>query len=68
VAGAGVVVEPGDSLWRIAERQLQADDGASPTAARTAVAWPSWWAANRPAIGDDPDLLRPGTVLHPPAH
>jgi hypothetical protein len=29
--------------------------------------WPRWYAANRDAIGPDPDLLRPGTVLHPPA-
>lgn len=60
---ASVVVQPGDSLWSIAARQL----GASPSAARVAEAWPSWWQANREVVGDDPDLLRPGAHLVPPA-
>lgn len=58
-----VVVQPGDCLWRLAARSL----GPSTTAARIAAAWPSWWSANRRVIGDDPDLLQPGTRLVPPA-
>ncbi len=58
-----VVVQPGDCLWQLAARAL----GPSATAARTAATWPSWWSANRAVIGDDPDLLRPGTRLVPPA-
>ncbi len=58
-----VVVVPGDTLWAIAEAHLPA--GAD--AARVAAAWPAWWAANRDVIGTDPDLLRPGQRLRPPA-
>jgi LysM repeat protein len=45
------VVQPGDSLSGIA--------------ARFAVrgGWPALYAANRPLIGPDPGLIRPGTVL-----
>jgi LysM repeat protein len=45
------VVQPGDTLSGIA--------------ARFAVrgGWPALYAANRPLIGLDPDLIRPGTVL-----
>ncbi len=56
-----VVVE-GDTLWDIAARRL----GAAATAAEVAADWPRWWRANHRVIGDDPDLLRPGQVLHPP--
>ena len=59
---AVVIVQPGDCLWRLAGRAL----GAAATPARTAAAWPTWWAANRSVIGDDPDLLMPGTRLVPP--
>ena len=45
------VVRPGDTLSGIA--------------ARFAVrgGWPALYAANRPLIGPDPDVIRPGTVL-----
>ena len=58
-----VVVAPGDTLWAIAARAL------GPNASTTAIAkaWPAWYAANRSAIGPDPDLILPGTVLRPPA-
>ena len=48
---ARYVVQPGDTLSGIA--------------ARFAVrgGWPALYAANRPLIGSDPDVLRPGTVL-----
>lgn len=57
-----VVVRRGDSLWTIAARHL----GHDVTDAEVARAWPAWFEANRPVIGDDPDLLRPGQVLRPP--
>lgn len=57
-----VVVRPGDSLWRVAARGL----GDAATTTRIAVAWPAWWAANRDAIGPDPDLIHPGLRLSPP--
>lgn len=56
------VVQNGDTLWAIAALHL--DPGA--TTARVAAAWPGWYEANRAAIGADPDLILPGTVLHEP--
>lgn len=61
-----VVVRRGDTLWALAESSLQQPSRAAPTTAAVAAAWPSWWAANRDVIGDDPDLLLPGSVLRPP--
>ena len=48
---ARYVVQPGDTLSGIA--------------ARFAVrgGWPALYAANRPLIGSDPDVVHPGTVL-----
>lgn len=60
---AGIVVIRGDSLWSIAAAHL----GPGATDAEVAAAWPRWWAANRHVIGSDPDLLRPGQILRPPA-
>ncbi len=57
-----VTVRRGDSLWSIAERHL----GAAATDVQVARAWPQWYAANRAVIGDDPDLIHPGTQLVPP--
>lgn len=58
-----VVVQRGDSLWRIAARHL----GPEASDAQVAAAWPRWYAANRPVIGPNPDLLLPGQRLHPPS-
>ncbi|PJI95212.1 LysM peptidoglycan-binding domain-containing protein [Luteimicrobium subarcticum] len=58
-----VVVLRGDTLWDIAARHLPGDA----TPADVARAWPRWYAANRTSIGADPDLIRPGTVLHAPS-
>ncbi|MBW3638420.1 MAG: LysM peptidoglycan-binding domain-containing protein [Actinobacteria bacterium] len=62
-----VLVQPGDSLWRLAAQQLQAAGAPAPSDAQVAQAWPSWWSANRDLVGDDPDLIRPGMRLSPPA-
>ncbi|MDQ2751301.1 MAG: hypothetical protein M3Y44_17510 [Actinomycetota bacterium] len=62
-ANGAVVVRPGDCLWEIAAAQL----GHGGTPARTAAAWPRWYAANRAVIGADPNLIRPGQRLAPPA-
>lgn len=58
----GYVVHRGDALWNIAARHL----GPDATAADIAREWPRWYAANRAVIGADPNLLRPGEVLHAP--
>lgn len=58
-----VVVQPGDSLWRIAAQRL----GPRASPARVATAWPRWYAANRATIGSDPDLIQVGQVLRAPA-
>jgi len=62
-----IVVRPGDTLWDLAEADLQGRTGAAPADAQVAAAWPRWWAANRDAVGADPHLLHPGTRLTPPA-
>lgn len=58
-----VVVRRGDTLWDLAARHLGRDAGA----AEIAREWPRWHAANRDLIGPDPDLIRPGQRLRPPA-
>ncbi len=60
--GDQVVVQRGDTLWAIAERHL----GPGATAGEIAAEWPRWYAANRSVIGDDPDLILPGTILRQP--
>jgi hypothetical protein len=61
---AVVEVRPGDSLWRIAVRQLP--DGAD--VADVDALWRRLHAHNRDVIGADPDLLLPGQRLAlPPA-
>jgi hypothetical protein len=59
---ADVTVTAGDSLWSLARAALPSDA----TAQEVAQAWPSWWAANRAVIGDDPDLIHPGQSLRAP--
>ena len=58
-----VAVRAGDTLWSIAVRHL-GPDARSDEVAR---AWPVWWRANRAVIGEDPDLILPGQVLHVPS-
>lgn len=52
------VVRPGDSLWSIAV--------AHPGSGGTDARWRAIWAANRTAVGDDPDLIHPGQALRLP--
>lgn len=54
-----VVVLPGDSLWSIAAATLPED--ADP--AQVDRRWRRIYAANRGAIGPDPDLVAPGVSL-----
>ena len=57
------VVKAGDSLWSIAASQLE-----QPTDAQTTDTWKAIWRANRKAIGDRPELIRPGTQLFIEGH
>jgi resuscitation-promoting factor RpfA len=50
------LVRPGDTLWSIAEHD------------HVHGGWPTLYAANRTTVGDDPDLILPGQVLHLTAH
>ena len=65
-ADAPTVVERGDTLWDLAEQSLDDRQGSPPTTGQVAAEWPRWWAANREAVGEDPDHLLPGTPLTPP--
>jgi hypothetical protein len=57
-----VTVQPGDSLWLIAAHRL----GPDATYAQIAAEWPAWYGANRPVVGDNPNLLLPGQHLSTP--
>jgi len=56
---------PGMAAGPAARYVVQPGDTLSGIAARFAVrgGWPALYAANRPLIGPDPDVIRPGTVL-----
>jgi hypothetical protein len=62
-----VVVEPGDCLWTLAQRDLDNRSSAAPSPADVALATQKWWQTNRAVIGADPDQLMPGQHLRPPA-
>lgn len=57
-----VPVRPGDSLWAIAAREL----GPTATDAEVDARWREIYAANRAAVGADPDLIRPAMRLRIP--
>ena len=57
------VVEPGDSLWRIAASVLHSNGDGDPSSADIARFWPTIYAANRSLIGDNPSLIFPGQRL-----
>lgn len=58
-------VQPGDSLWAIACRQLRAS-GAGASSVDIDRYWRHIYEANRAVIGDDPDLIFPGQILDLP--
>jgi len=60
---AEYVVEPGDSLWRIAAFVLGSDGDGDPSNADIARFWPAIYAANRALIGDNPNQIFPGQRL-----
>lgn len=57
-----VLVAAGDSLWFLARQSI----GGRPTDAQVAAAWRGIYRANHDRIGDDPDLIFPGTALKIP--
>jgi hypothetical protein len=59
-----VTVRAGDSLWVIARRSLP--HGAPPTDTAVDARWRQIWRLNRDVVGDDPDLIHPGTTLRLP--
>ncbi|WP_223252914.1 LysM peptidoglycan-binding domain-containing protein [Arthrobacter sp. AFG7.2] len=58
----GVAVQAGDTLWDIAARHL----GPGASDLDIALQWPRWHEANRELIGQNPNVLLPGQILHPP--
>lgn len=58
---AAITVRDGDSLWSIAAGRLGPQAGE----AEIDAAWRELYAANREAIGTDPDLIVPGLDLEP---
>jgi hypothetical protein len=65
---AVLLVRPGDSLWTLAATHLlPRHRTAAPDAAAVDAAWRRLYAANRAAVGPDPDLIHPGTRLDLPA-
>ncbi len=60
-----VVVQAGDSFWRLAERHEAERLGRSPTEAEVGACWQVLVAVNRPrlVVPEDADLLFPGQVL-----
>ncbi len=62
-------VKPGDTLWRLAERQLRAAEPGRvkpPRAERIDQQWREWYQINRAKIGSDPDVIRTGSWLRVP--
>lgn len=62
-AAHDVVVRPGDSLWSLAEQALGPEAGVADLVDH----WHRTYAANRPVVGDDPDLIHPGQRLRLPS-
>ncbi|WP_186760472.1 LysM peptidoglycan-binding domain-containing protein [Arthrobacter alpinus] len=60
--GKEVVVQKGDSLWSIVATTL----GPYATDVEVALTWPQWYRANRAVIGEDPNHILPGQILHAP--
>jgi len=63
-----VVVRPGDSFWRLAERHQAERLGRQPTDGEVVACWVDLVARNRHrlVVPDDPDLIFPGQVMEIP--
>jgi nucleoid-associated protein YgaU len=63
-----VVVRPGDSFWRLAERHQAERLGRQPTDGEVVACWVDLVARNRDrlVVPDDPNLIFPGQVLEIP--
>jgi len=63
-----VVVRPGDSFWRLAERHEAQRLGRRPSESEVASCWKELIKLNRHrlVVPDNPDLIFPGQVLHMP--
>jgi len=63
-----VVVRPGDSFWRLAERHQAERLGRQPTEGEVVACWVDLVARNRHRllVRDDPDLIFPGQVFQIP--
>ena len=59
------IVDPGDSLWRIARSVLTAD-GSTAGSTEIDAYWRVIYQVNRQVIGDDPNLIHPGQELELP--
>ena len=61
----GAAAAPGPAARPAARYVVQPGDTLAGIAARLGVrgGWPALYAANRPRVGPDPDVIRPGTVL-----
>lgn len=57
-----VAVKPGDCLWTLAATQL----GPAATDQQITDQWQLWYSENRDVVGQNPDVLLPGTVLTAP--
>lgn len=57
-----VAVLTGDSLWEIVANHL----GPQATTSEIHAEWPKWYERNKSVIGENPDLILPGTVLTNP--
>ncbi|ERH15753.1 hypothetical protein HMPREF1549_03010, partial [Actinomyces johnsonii F0510] len=62
-SGRTHIVLPGESLWSITAHLLPTGAGH----AQVAQGWPALYRANADAIGPNPSLIRPGTVLSVPS-
>lgn len=63
-----VRVRPGDSLWELTEELVRTRSGSTSVPVQAIDrGWRLLHRTNRLAVGPDPDLLRPGTLLRVPA-
>jgi len=68
VARRDLVVRPGDSFWRLAERNEAQRLGRRPSETEVVTCWKQLIKINRHrlVVPDNPDLIFPGQVLEMP--